>query len=126
MYHIDAHQYEPKDPFALGLMWKKQQENDGAPNTTTSHICELTIMPQRPYFEFLRPSSMIELTYDRPYPTLMHIKNTHHATKINEHSQRIFFEKALMLSPEEEAKVIGKVRFSSSKSWSLNATINQG
>jgi hypothetical protein len=47
----------------------------------------------------------------------MHIKNTQDADKIAEHNKRQFFEKRLMLSPEE-AQVIEKVRFRPSKTWS--------
>jgi hypothetical protein len=110
-YHIDAHPEKDKDQYALALMLKEQEDNND------SAACHLTIMPQSPYLYFLSKNAMTRVMNTSQYYTLMHIKNTHHATMIPDKKQKKFFSQLLMLSPEE-VQVMGKVRIRPNKTWS--------
>jgi hypothetical protein len=114
-------------------------------STTTTAItttkCDLTAMPHAPHLQFLSKNSMERLLlkkttstsisistndnddqqpypYPYPYPTLMHIKNTQHASRIPDALQKQFFQQLLDLSPTETKGITGKVRIRPNRTWS--------
>ena len=113
-YYIDSYPNESKDQHALSLMLKEQQDS-----TNNNNHCHLTIMPQHPWLYFLSRNAMTRiLDNTQEYSTLMHIKNSHHATMIPDKKQKKFFAKLLELSSPEEIQVMGKVRIRPNRTWS--------
>ena len=73
---------------------------------------KFSILPQNPHLQFLHEEGMTRLllneTLLRNYTTLVHIKNTQHASEIPDEKQRRFFTEPLNLTMEE-AEFMGKV-----------------
>ena len=108
-HHIDSNPQEDKDQKALVRLFQEQEESIA--------VCRLAIMPQKPYLYFLSKNAMTRIMNSTNYYTLMHIKNTHHATKIPDKTQKKFFSGLLDLN-SEEAELMGKVRIRPNKTWS--------
>ena len=92
---MDDHPTEHKDQTSLSLMWEEQQ---GTKMLSTTN-CTLIRMPQGKVLKFLTAKEMSRLKDGKAgaYPTLMHIKNTQHASMIPDALQKEFFETLLDL-----------------------------
>jgi hypothetical protein len=119
-FHMDAHPKEHKDQPSLTLMWEEQQKT----SASTSN-CTLIRMPQEPYLEFLSVKEMSRLKKgggtgngNDGYPTLMHIKNTQHASMIPDQLQKEFFQTLLDLPPELVVNITGRRRIRPNRTWS--------
>jgi hypothetical protein len=144
-YHMDAHPKEHKDQPSLTLMWEEQQgtkANVAVSSKTNTHNCTLIRMPQQPYLEFLSVKEMSQLkgaaaasaalggsslllSSSKQYPTLMHIKNTQHASMIPDQLQKEFFQQLLELPPEMVVNITGCRRIRPNRTWSALQVLNQ-
>ncbi len=116
-YHMDANPIEHKDQPSLSIMWKQQQGAKMSPSAN----CTLLRMPQEPYLEFLSTKEMSQWIGDKkgiPYPTLMHIKNTQHASTIPDAMQKEFFQTLLELPSALVANITGRRRIRPNRTWS--------
>lgn len=116
-FHMDNNPTEHKDQPSLTLMWKEQH----SPQHFSSVNCTLLRMPQEPYLRFISTKEMsrwVGAKHDTDFTTLMHIKNTQHASTIPDAMQKEFFQNLLELSPDLVANITGRVRIRPNRTWS--------
>lgn len=119
-YYMDVNVEEHKDQVSLAQMWDNQQRK-GKSN------CTLFRMPQEPFLVFLSTKDMASLKSggsrgdsitDSYYPTLMHIKNTHHAQTIPKRIQEEFYQHLLQLPKALVVQnITAKKRIRPNKTW---------
>jgi hypothetical protein len=123
---MDADLDEHKDQVSLTKMWNDQQfqeKQQGNRKKSNHSHCTIHRMPQQPYLSFLSTKEMASLqggtngTNAAVYPTLMHIKNTHHAQLIPEKIQREFYQNLLQLPPDLMLNITAKKRIRPNRTW---------
>ena len=124
--YMDADVDEHKDQVSLTKMWNDQQfrqtQHGNRKKSKNSH-CILHRMAQKPYLSFLSSKEMASLQSGENgpnavvYPTLMHIKNTHHAQLIPENIQREFYQNLLQLPSHLIQNITAKKRIRPNRTW---------
>ena len=124
--YMDSDLDEHKDQVSLTKMWNDQQlqmkQEDNKKKSNSLH-CTIHRMPQKPYLTFLSTKEMASLkgqgnaTTPVAYPTLMHIKNTHHAQLIPGNIQQEFYQNLLQLPSDLVRNITAKKRIRPNRTW---------
>ena len=134
---MDSNPKEHKDQPSLTLMWEDHQRRESANKKDTNRLegidhfppCLMTQMPQEPFLEFVAVREMTAWKHGDStakgvgpnvpkYATLMHIKNTQHASVIPDALQKAFFKNLLDLPPELMTNLTAQKRIRPNRTWS--------